>query len=87
MRLQGLTLALRQHGNLLTADTPERQLFEAWAYDRGRELRRSKTNPSRYAVEQVNQDFEVFNLGLMCGKQGLLELQTLVNSERPIGPC
>jgi hypothetical protein len=71
-------------------DTPERKLFEAWALDQygggwERDLRRSKTNPVRYAVEQVNVDFDAFTLGLMCGK-GTDELQAIVNTDQPLGP-
>ena len=86
MKLIGLITALRRRGDTFDQETPERKLFEAWAVDRGRELRRSRNNPARYAVEQVNTDFEAFTLGLMCGQRGNLELQSLVNVDQPIGP-
>jgi hypothetical protein len=49
-------------------------------------LARSKSNPARYAVEQVNTDFEAFTLGLMCGQRGNDELQSLVQADASIGP-
>jgi len=90
MRLTGLIAAVRRRQDILESDSPERKLFEAWAVDQytggwERDLRRSKTNPSRYAVDQVNVDFDAFTLGLMCGN-GIDELQSLVNTDQTIGP-
>jgi len=90
MRLTGLIAAIRRRQDMIESDSPERKLFEAWAVDQyasgwERDLRRSKTNPARYAVEQVNMDFDAFTLGLMCGK-GTGELQALVSADQPLGP-
>ena len=86
MRLSGLIAAIRHRGDTFDPETPERKLFEAWALDRGRELRRSRTNLARYAVEQVNTDFEAFTLGLMCGQRGAYEFQSLAQVDMPVGP-
>ncbi len=87
MKLTGLMAAIRRRSDTLTPETPERKLFEARAQDRGRELRRSKTHPARYAVEQVNTDFEAFTFGLMCGQRGTLEFQSLAQVEAPVSPA
>jgi hypothetical protein len=91
MRLTGLNSAVRRRQETLASDSPERKLFEAWALDKNtggwaRDLARSKSNPARYAVEQVNTDFEAFTLGLMCGQRGNDELQSLVQADASIGP-
>ena len=90
MRLTGLNSAVRRRQETLASDSPERKLFEAWAGQEhgrlGAGLGPQQSNPARYAVEQVNTDFEAFTLGLMCGQRGNDELQSLVQADASIGP-
>ncbi len=91
MRLTELKRIVRQQVESLDGETAERKLFEAWAKGRAtgawqRVLERSRSNPGRYAVEQNNVEFEAFVLGLLCARQGVLELQALVQTDQPLGP-